>query len=175
MLSDMSNLFSRKNRRRVLVLWSAWHQAVATLRPAAHRHTTFLWLTAVLAGFACRPDLAGVTSWVRGLGLRRLCYYSLLHFFHSPSLDVEALTRRWCQFLRERFRRWEVRVGGRPVVLADGLKRPKEGRKMPAVKSLRQESACNAKAEFIMGHSLQAVAVLAQLSHVLAFLNFFRA
>ena len=46
-----------------------------------------------------------------------------------------------------------VRVNGRTVVLADGLKRPKEGRKMPAVKSLHQESRCNAKASFIMGHS----------------------
>jgi hypothetical protein len=51
-------------------------------------------------------------------------------------------------------------VQGRPVVLVEGLKRPKEGRKMPAVKSLHQESRCNAKAAFIMGHSLQAVAIL---------------
>jgi hypothetical protein len=53
-------------------------------------------------------------------------------------------------------------VNGHAVVLADGLKRPKEGRKMPAVKSLHRESRCNAKAPFIMGHSLQAVAVLVQ-------------
>ena len=55
-----------------------------------------------------------------------------------------------------------MRVNGRAVVLVDGLKRPKEGRKMPGVKSLHQESRCNAKASFIMGHSLQAVAVLVQ-------------
>ena len=42
------------------------------------------------------------------------------------------------------------------MVLVDGLKRPKEGKKMPGVKSLHQESRCNAKASFIMGHSLQA-------------------
>lgn len=157
MLSDMSNGNFRQNRPRALVLWSAWHQLVAALRPACRRHTTFLWLVAVLAGFCIRPDLAGITSWVRALGLRRLCYYQLLHFFHSPALDVAALTRLWGQLVQTRFRRWEVRVGGRPVVLVDGLKRAKEGRKMPAVKGLHQESACNAKAEFIMGHSLQAV------------------
>jgi len=33
---------------------------------------------------------------------------------------------------------------------------------MPGVKSLHQESRCNAKASFIMGHSLQAVALLVQ-------------
>jgi hypothetical protein len=37
---------------------------------------------------------------------------------------------------------------------------------MPAVKSLHQESRCNAKASFIMGHSLQAVAVLVQAAGV---------
>ena len=37
---------------------------------------------------------------------------------------------------------------------------------MPGVKSLHQESRCNAKASFIMGHSLQAVAVLAQVAGV---------
>lgn len=147
---------------RALVLWAAWWQAVAALRPACRRATTFLWLVAVLAGFCQRPDLAGVTSWVRCLGLRRLCYYSLLHFFHSPAVDLPALSHRWRQLAVRLFARRWVRVGGRPVVIVDGLKRPKEGRKMPGVKSLHQEATCNTKAEFIMGHSLQAVALLVQ-------------
>jgi hypothetical protein len=77
-------------------------------------------------------------------------------------VDLAALTRLWCQAVRRLLHRRLVRVGGRPVVLVDGLKRPNEGLKMPGVKSLHQESACNAKAEFIMGHSLQAVALLVQ-------------
>ena len=42
----------------------------------------------------------------------------------------------------------------------DGLKNPKAGGKMPGVKKLHQQSGCNNKAPFIMGHSCQAVAVL---------------
>ena len=120
----------------------------------------------VLAALCLRPDLAGVTSLVRGLGLSEASYYCLLHFFHSPALDLELLTRLWQQTLQRLFRRRLVRVNGRAVVLVDGLKRPKEGKKMPGVKSLHQESRCNAKASFIMGHSLQAVAVLAQAAGV---------
>jgi hypothetical protein len=123
-------------------------------------------LVVVLAGVCLRPDLAGVTSLVRALGLSEASYFSLLHFFHSPALDLEALTRLWQQTLQQLFRRRWVRVNGRAVVLVDGLKRPKEGKKMPGVKSLHQESRCNAKASFIMGHSLQAVAVLAQAAGV---------
>lgn len=152
--------------KRSVLLWRAFWQALQPLRPACSRTATFLWLVVVLVGLCLRPDLAGVTSLVRALGLSEASYFSLLHFFHSPALDLEALTRLWQQTLQRLFRRRWVRVNGRAVVLVDGLKRPKEGKKMPGVKSLHQESRCNAKAPFIMGHSLQAVAVLAHLAGV---------
>jgi hypothetical protein len=45
-------------------------------------------------------------------------------------------------------------------VVADGLKAGKEGRKMPGVKLLHQESQNNSKPEYIMGHSIQAISLL---------------
>lgn len=164
MLSDMRNvIFPRSPVSRSHLLWLAWLRALLPLRLACSRTATFLWLVLVLAGLCLRPDLAGVTSLVRSLGLSDASYYCLLHFFHSPALDLDRLTLLWRQSLQRLFRRWLVKVQGRPVLLVDGLKRPKEGRKMPAVKSLHQESRCNAKASFIMGHSLQAVALLVQV------------
>jgi len=148
--------------QRSHLLWLAWLRALQPLRPACSRTATFLWLLVVLAALCLRPDWAGVTSLVRGLGLSDASYYCLLHFFHSPALNRDRLTHLWRQSLLHLFRRRLVRVNGRLVVLADGLKRPKEGRKLPAVKSLHQESRCNAKASFIRGHSLQAVALLVE-------------
>jgi hypothetical protein len=55
-----------------------------------------------------------------------------------------------------------LRVNGRLVLVGDGIKVPKSGKKMPAVKLLHQESESNTKPEYIMGHSLQAVSVLVQ-------------
>jgi len=46
------------------------------------------------------------------------------------------------------------------VLLGDGIKIPKSGRKMPAVKRPHQASENNTKPEFIMGHSVQVVSVL---------------
>jgi hypothetical protein len=158
----MSTPFFHRVPSRSVLLWTAFWRALQPLRPACARTTTFLWLAVVLVGFCLRPDLAGVTSLVRGLGLSEASYYCLLHFFHSPALNLEQLTRLWQQTLPHLFRRRLMRVNGRAVLLVDGLKRPKEGKKMPGVKSLHQESRCNAKASFIMGHSLQAVAVLVQ-------------
>jgi len=163
MLSDMHNLsFASTLPKRSHLLWLAWLRALQPLRPACSRTTTFLWLVVVLAALCLRPDLAGVTSLIRSLGLSDASYYCLLHFFHSPALPLDGLTQLWRQRLQQLFRRCLVRVQGRLVVLVDGLKRPKEGRKMPGVKSLHQESRCNAKASFIMGHSLQAVGLLVQ-------------
>jgi hypothetical protein len=167
MLSDMRNLISLSTfPKRTHLPWLAWLRAVQPLRPACSRATTFLWLVLVLAALCLRPDLAGVTSLVRSLGLSDASYYCLLHFFHSPALDLDRLTQLWRQTLQHLCRRCLVRVNGRLVVLADGLKRPKEGKKMPGVKSLHQESRCNAKASFFMGHSLQAVALLVQAAGV---------
>jgi hypothetical protein len=53
-------------------------------------------------------------------------------------------------------------VNGRRVLVGDGIKIPKRGKKMPAVKLLHQQSESNTQPEYIMGHSLQAVSVLAK-------------
>jgi hypothetical protein len=44
--------------------------------------------------------------------------------------------------------------------VGDGIKIPKEGKKMPAVKGLHQQSDSNSKSPFIMGHSFQAIGIL---------------
>jgi hypothetical protein len=110
----------------------------------------------------------GVTSIVRALGLVPICYDRLLDFFHSPALDLDKLTRLW-RGLVFKANPGILRVDGKPVLVGDGIKVPKSGRKMPGVKKLHQESDSNTKPEYIFGHSCQAVAVLTQaLSTVFA-------
>jgi hypothetical protein len=106
-----------------------------------------------------RAELLGVTSTIRALGLQPQYYDRLLDAFHSSALKLDAMTRLWAQVVLQRFPGL-VRVNGRLVLVGDGIKIPKRGRKMPAVKLLHQESDSNTKPEYIMGHSFQAVAVL---------------
>jgi hypothetical protein len=139
-------------------LWLQWWSVVAPLRQTCRDKRSFLWLCTALAGFCVRPDLLGVSSTVRALGLAARCYDRLLDFFHSPAIEPDALSRLWTSLALQRFK--PHRLGGRLVLLGDGIKIPKSGRKMPAVKRLHQASENNTKPEFIMGHSVQVVSVL---------------
>jgi len=138
-------------------LWSVWWSCVERLRPAFSRGRTFLWFAAAVAAACVRPDLAGVTSFVRALGLERACYAGFLAMFHSAGADPDRIAALWTRTVLARLDAFLLRSGGRPVFLADGIKIAKSGRKMPAVKKLHQESDDNTKPEFIFGHSCQAV------------------
>jgi len=142
-------------------LWFHWWSIVSQLRSACPRRRTFFWLAIVLAALCTRQDLAGVSSFVRTLGLRACCYGCLLDFFHSPALCPDKLSRLWSRLVLK-VHPGVVRCQGRLVVLADGLKKSKCGRKMPAVKLLHQSGESNTKPTFIMGHSCQALAFLAR-------------
>ena len=150
------------------MLWNRWWTLVCELRSACARNRTFLWMATCLAGMTVRGDLMGVTSIIRALGLLPACYDRLLDFFHSSALDLDKLTRLWCSLVFKA-NPGILRVDGKPVLVGDGIKVPKSGRKMPGVKKLHQESDSNTKPEYIFGHSCQAVAVLMQaLSTVFA-------
>jgi hypothetical protein len=140
-------------------LWGIWWSLASSLRPAFARTRTFLWFTAALAALCIRSDLAGVSSIIRSLGLQDACYDRLLDMFHSRSVDLDRLTRLWASIVLRILDPFLLRVGGRVVLLADGIKVAKSGKKMPGVKKLHQESESNSKPEYIFGHSCQAIAV----------------
>ena len=75
-------------------------------------------------------------------------------------MGLEALLTCWTRLVVKLYT--PLRVGGRMVLVGDGLKVAKEGRKMPAVKKLHQSSQNNSKAAYIFGHSLQALGLLAR-------------
>lgn len=139
-------------------LWFHWFKVVSQLRGTCSRKKTYAWLVIALVGFCVRPDLAGVTSFIRAGFVKERLYKRLLDMFHSPALNLEKLTNIWIKLALTLFR--PVTYQGYLLLVADGLKIPKEGRKMPGVKKLHQSSTDNSKPAFIMGHSFQAVGLL---------------
>jgi hypothetical protein len=85
----------------------------------------------------------------------------MLNFFNSTAVDLGKLKLLWITLIFNHFS-GIIKVNGRCLIIGDGIKIGKEGKKMPGVKYLHQESESNSKAEYIMGHSIQAVAILAK-------------
>ena len=118
-------------------------------RHCFRRTAAFRWFVAVVVAFMIREDHLGVTSFVRALGLEDRCYVPLLNFFRSDAVCDTLLQEELYQILIEDGHL--LKIQGRNLLVGDGVKVSKEGRFMPGVKRLHQESADSSKAEWIMG------------------------
>jgi DDE superfamily endonuclease len=147
------------DRVQPLALWGTWWNAIQLLRLAFSRLSTFMWFATIVAGMTVRLETLGVTSIVRVLNLRPELYDRLLAHFHSTGVKLDRLTALWSAAVLQLFPS-PVGVNGRLVLVGDGVKIPKRGKKMPGVKLLHQQSESNSKPQYIMGHSLQAVSIL---------------
>jgi len=80
-----------------------------------------------------------VTSIVRALQLAPRFYNQLLDNFHSNAVQLDRLAALWTQVVLHLLPA-PLRINGRRVLVGDGIKVPKCGKKMPAVKLLHQQS-----------------------------------
>ncbi len=145
-------------------LWLCWWQALWMLRPGCSRLSTFLWFSTCVVGLSIRTERLGVSSLERALGLESGFYRQLLDNFHSKGIKLDKMTALWTQAVLRLFPR-KVTVNGRFVLVGDGIKIGKRGKKMPAVKRLHQSSESNTKPTYIMGHSFQAVSLLVEAAN----------
>lgn len=119
-------------------LWLQLNQALLLLRPALSRNLTFLWFATIAAAFTVRGDLLGC--------------------FHSEAIKLDTLRSLWTRVVLGLFAS-PVRINHRLVLVGDGIKVAKRGKKMPGAKLLHQVSDSN-KPEYIMVHSLRSVCIL---------------
>ncbi len=120
-------------------LYARIEQILQKLRPAFSREVPFEWFVLLMWGLLLSHQPAAVTSYVNGSGLDESSYGTALHWFDSRAFRVDEVCQRWgcwrsshtgAQRLKEQL-----------VYRGDGIKVGKEGRKMPGVKGLHQESA----------------------------------
>ena len=133
-------------------------EMVRALRPAFTRQATFAWFVVAFAGVVTRQDVYGVSSIVRALSLAPVYYPALLHFFHSTAWTAERLYRHWEGWLIQQ--PVVERVAGRIVLLGDHTKQPKDGRRMPGVTTLHQDSETSSKPSFFRGHHWGCLSLL---------------
>jgi len=86
-------------------------------------------MSVVLWECRCADDTLGVTSFVRAVFLKPSRYKALLHLFHSDALKLDRLLTLWVRLALRLFSPGDARRIHR--VVADGIKSPREGLKMP--------------------------------------------
>jgi hypothetical protein len=129
-----------------------------TLGPAFTRKATFSLFVVAVTGIMLRSDSYGVTSIVRALALDPSAYPCLLHLFHSSAWNKDRLLLRWMKFLVKQGVGDEI--NGRLVLVGDHTKQPKDGRKMPGVTTLRQDSETSSKPSYFRGHHWGFIAMV---------------
>ena len=128
-------------------------------RKCFSRTASFKWFVISVIGMMLRSDHLGVTSIIRDLALSPGCYESLLHFFRSSAYRMDALRAQWYRVILQRAPLEKCK--GRFILVGDGVKQPKEARRMPCVKKMVQESETVSKPEYIHGHLFGAIGVVA--------------
>lgn len=139
-------------------LYARIEQILQKLHPAFSRAVPFEWFVLLIWGLLSSHQPAAVTSYVNGLGLDESCYSAALHWFHSKAFSIDEVCERWGRWLSSHTA--AVHLKEQLVYLGDGIKVGKEGRKMPGVKGLHQESENINKAEWIRGHYFSALGLL---------------
>lgn len=127
------------------------------------RKASFRWFVTITIGLMLRSDKLGLTSIIRDLALAPDCYLSMIHFFRASSWSLDTVRRCWFSAVRKYSPLY--REGSFHVLVGDGVKQPKEGRRMPGVKRLFQESENSAKPEYIHGHMFGGLGILAGSIH----------
>ena len=139
-------------------MWNRIEEILEGFRKEFSHKAAYGWLIVLVIGIMIRTDTLGVTSVVRDLALRTECYESMMRFFRAGSWSLPALQSGWLGIVARHAPLW--RRQGRVVLIGDGTKQSKEGRKMPGVKRLKQESETQSKASYIYGHFWGCVGIL---------------
>jgi hypothetical protein len=139
-------------------LYQRIEQILLQLRPVFGREATFEWFVLLFWDVVLSTQPPAVTSYLNALGLGEGCYHQALHWFQSSAFCVNRLCTAWGEWLSHH--RSVERLHGGRLYVGDGIKVAKEGRRMPGVKGLHQESSDVSKPEWIRGHYFSALGLL---------------
>ena len=139
-------------------MWNRIEKILIGFKGQFSRVAAFKWFVVIVVGLMVRTDKLGITSVIRSLSIAPQKYESMLHFFRADSWSLPKLQVRWCEIAGSSIPLFQHK--DRAILVGDGTKQSKEGRYMPGVKKLTQESETQSKPEYIHGHMWGGVGVL---------------
>jgi hypothetical protein len=139
-------------------MWDMINTVLFSFKQCFKRVATFRWFVIVVLGFMIWNEHMGVTSFIRELWIDPNHYHVLLHFFRSNAWCLPDLRDQWIRIVMSTAPLYCE--SDMLILIGDGVKQAKEGKKMPCVKKLHQESENSSKPSYIFGHMFGAIGVL---------------
>jgi hypothetical protein len=143
----------------IKIMWVWLNAAIKQFETCFSRKPAFCWFVIITLGLMLRTDHLGITSIVREFNLTASAYPAMIHFFRSESWYIVSIKYTWINFVASM--PVLIKEDGRCILIGDGVKQPKEGRKTPGIKKLHQESDNSSKGEYIHGHLFGGLGILA--------------
>lgn len=134
------------------------YDTLGCFRGVFSRRSTWLVFCMIVLGFIGADQLIGISSFCRFWGLGESGYHCFLHFFRSSAWSVDVLVSYWTTFVLSQ--NVTVQAEGRAVLLGDHTYAPKDGRRMPGVETLQQDSETQSKPSYFRGHRWGAIGLL---------------
>ncbi len=150
------------NQQKMGILVERARTIVDQFRPAFSRRAAFDNFRTAIIGFLVADEMKAVTDLVRYLdypGDVDALYERMIKFFRASSYSAETLLQVWLAIVAGL--ECLVRMGDHVLLAGDGVKIPKSGRQMAAVKKMHQQSESASKREYVMGHMYGTIGALA--------------
>lgn len=133
-------------------------KTLQSFRTLFSRTTTWLMFCAVVLGFIGATDMIGISSFCRFYSVDETAYNAFLHFFRYSSWSLTAISLHWEAFVLSQNK--SVFNDGRIIMLGDHTYVPKDGRRMPGVLTLHQNSETQSKPSYFRGHCWGTIGLL---------------
>ncbi len=140
-------------------MWNRIENILSSFKDIFSRKAAYQWFVTIVAGIMVRTDKLGITSVIRSLFLRPDTYELMIKFFRASSWSLPEVRGRWQDIVAGQASLF--RINGRAALVGDGVKQPKEGRRMPGVKRMAQESETQTKPDMIHGQMWGCIGILA--------------
>ena len=134
------------------------YQALQIFRKVFSRRATWLTFCVVVLGFLGASQIDGVSSLCRFWHLETSGYLALLHLFRSSAWSLTELLSCWWSLVLSQ--QQTVMVEGQAVLIGDHTMTAKDGRRMPGVVTLHQDSETQSKPHYFRGHFWGAIGLL---------------
>jgi len=134
------------------------YMALRSFRGIFSRNSTWLDFCMIVLGFIGATEITGITSFCRFWGLGEGAYHTFVNLFRSEAFSLYMLICQWTTFVLVQNK--TIMVQGRAVLLGDHTYVSQDGRRMPGVVTLHQDSETQSKPSYFRGHCWGAIGLL---------------